>query len=163
SLFRKEELAPYTFGMEFDLAGTTISVQRRGEKSSKLIVSGDTSSWPISPHTDRSTGNLLITNTDWRTVLGRLMFRLSGSDDDPTGKFTPTFRSLFAYFVRRQASEAFVSPEKQAGMQQKWDQQVAISYLLGLDWTIPQQWQLVRERESALKEMRKAATGGVFA
>ena len=162
SLFRREELASYTFGMEFDLAGTTISVQRRGEKPSKLTVSGDTSSWPISPHTDRSTGNLLISNTDWRTVLGRLLFRLPGSDDDPSGKFTPTFRSLFAYFVRRQTSEAFVSPEKQAGMQQKWDQQVAISYLLGLDWTIPQQWQLVRERESALKELRKAATGGVF-
>lgn len=162
SLFRKAELAAYTFGMELDLAGTTISVQRRGEKPSKLIVAGDTSSWPVSPHTDRSTGNLMISNTDWRTVLGKLMFRLPSSDDDPTGKFTPTFRSLFAYFVRRQASEAFVVPEKQAGMQQKWDQQVAISYLLGLDWTIPQQWQLVREREAALKELRKAATGGVF-
>jgi uncharacterized protein YydD (DUF2326 family) len=162
SLFRKEELEMYTFGMELDLAGATILVHRRGEKSSKLTVRGDTSAWPISPHTDRSTGNLLISNTDWRTVLGKLMFRLPNSDEDPTGKFMPSFRSLFAYFVRRQASEAFVSPEKQAAMQQKWDQQVAISYLLGLDWTIPQQWQLVRERESALKELRKAATGGVF-
>ena len=162
SIFRKEELASYNFGMEFELAGTVISVQRKGEKPSKLIVNGDTSSWPISPHIDRSTGTLLISNMDWRTVLGKLMFRLPGSEDDRTGKFTPTFRSLFAYFVRRQASEAFVSPEKQAGMQQKWDQQVAISYLLGLDWTIPQQWQLVREREAALKELRKAATGGVF-
>jgi uncharacterized protein YydD (DUF2326 family) len=162
SLFRKKELASYTFGMEFDLAGAPVSVQRRGEKPSKLIVSGDTSSWPISPTLERSTGNFLISNTEWRSVLGKLIFGLTGSDDDDTGKFSPTFRSLFAYFVRRQASEAFTSPEKQAAMQQKWDQQVAISYLLGLDWTIPQQWQFVRERESALKELRKAAAGGVF-
>lgn len=93
SLFRKEELSSYTFGMDFDLAGTTISVQRNGEKPSKLIVSGDTSSWPISPHVDRSTGKLLIANTDWRTVLGKLMFRLPGLEDDRTAKFTPTFRS----------------------------------------------------------------------
>ena len=162
SLFRTKELALFTFAMDIDLDGVPITVQRRGEKAAKLIVSGDTSAWPISPHVERSTGHLLISNTDWRAVLGKLMFGLPGSDEEGSGKFGPTFRSLFAYFVRRQVSEAFVSPEKQANMQQRWDHQVAISYLLGLDWTISQQWQLVREREAALKELRRAATGGIL-
>jgi hypothetical protein len=61
-------------------------------------------------------------------------------------KFVPTFRSLFPYFVRRKLVGGFLSPTKQNLHQQLWDQQVSISYLLGLDWTIPQQWQYLRER-----------------
>ena len=51
---------------------------------------------------------------------------------------------------------------KQSIQQQAWDQQVAISYLLGLDWAIPQQWQYVHEKEKTLKEIKRAAVGGVF-
>jgi uncharacterized protein YydD (DUF2326 family) len=75
---------------------------------------------------------------------------------------TPTFRSLFAYFVRRQHSEAFTTPEKQAAMQQVGDYQVALLYLLGLDWRIASDWQKVRDREKTLTELRKAAGDGAF-
>ena len=104
-----------------------------------------------------------IANTDWKKVLGAIMFGLKGdqSDEGP-GNFGPTFRSLFSYFVRRQASGAFASPIKTSTQQQPSDYQVAISYLLGLDWTIPQQWQIVREREKALKTLRNEATKGTF-
>jgi uncharacterized protein YydD (DUF2326 family) len=64
SLFRTNELSPFTFGMELDLAGARIAVQRKGEKPAKLTVTGDTSAWPISPQVDRSSGNVLISNTD---------------------------------------------------------------------------------------------------
>ncbi len=39
---------------------------------------------------------------------------------------------------------------------------MAISYLLGLDWTIPQRWQQVREREKSLRELKKAVADGTF-
>jgi uncharacterized protein YydD (DUF2326 family) len=75
---------------------------------------------------------------------------------------TPTFRSLFAYFARRQLSEAFTTPEKQAGMQTPGDYQTALMYLLGLDWRIARDWQNVRMREKNLGELRKAARSGAF-
>jgi len=58
----------------------------------------------------------------------------------------------------------FLSPIKQSVNQQQWNQQVAISYLLGLDWTIPQQWQHIREREHTLPVRLTDATedGGLF-
>ncbi len=69
--------------------------------------------------------------------------------------FTPSFRSLIAYFARRRGG--FARPEKQAEEQLTWDWQVNLSYLLGLDWRIPFDLQKVRERERQLEELRKAA------
>ena len=45
-------------------------------------------------------------------------------------------------------------------MQQGWDQQVAVSYLLGLDAHIPQEFQEVRTQEKVMAELRKAAKEG---
>jgi len=68
----------------------------------------------------------------------------------------------FAYFVRRQASGAFMTPEKQATMQGTGDMQMALMFLLGLDWQIARDWQAVRDREKTLEELKKAAGNGAF-
>ena len=160
SLFKNDALVQFSFEMDFDLNGAQAVVKRSGQKPSRIVIAeGDTQTWPIVPHLDQSAGELVISNTDWKTVLGRLVFGLgnsTGSDEQPD-KFGPTFRSLFAYFVRRQLAEAFLSPMRQSEQQQTGDQQVALSYLLGVDWGIPHQWQLLREREKTLRSLRKAA------
>ena len=45
-------------------------------------------------------------------------------------------------------------------MQQAWDVQVALSYFLDLDWTIPAAFEQVRQDEQAAKAFKKAAKGG---
>jgi uncharacterized protein YydD (DUF2326 family) len=45
-------------------------------------------------------------------------------------------------------------------MQQPWDQQVSICYLLGLDWTIPGKYQELRGREKIAQDLRRAAQAG---
>ena len=47
-------------------------------------------------------------------------------------------------------------------MQQAGDYQVALLYLLGLDWQIASEWQKVRDREKTLTELKKAAGAGAF-
>ncbi len=47
-----------------------------------------------------------------------------------------------------------------SSMQQPWDQQVSICYLLGLDWSIPGKFQELRSREKVAQELRKAARAG---
>ncbi len=96
----------------------------------------------------------------WKEFLGHWMFglpsQIKGSAyEEP---FTPSFRSLIAYFARRRGG--FARPEKQAEEQLTWDWQVNLSYLLGLDWRIPFDLQKVRERERQLEELRKAARDG---
>lgn len=98
--------------------------------------------------------------TEWCAFLGEQMFGLSSLE--AAGSKPPSFRSLFAYFVRRQASGAFMTPEKQATMQGTGDMQMALMFLLGLDWQIARDWQAVRDREKTLEELKKAAGNGAF-
>ncbi len=47
-------------------------------------------------------------------------------------------------------------------MQQAGDYQVALLFMLGLDWKIASDWQQVRDREKTLGELKKAAGTGAF-
>ena len=150
SLFRVEALADESFGMEFDLGREKTTVERCGKDKSKVRVSGGSFLG----------GKTKLTNAEWVDVLGDQMFRLNVVKG-VAGR-VPTFRSLFAYFVRRQLSGAFTTPEKQANMQQAGDYQVALMFLMGLDWKIASDWQQVRDREKTLGELKKAAGAGAF-
>jgi uncharacterized protein YydD (DUF2326 family) len=148
SIFRTPDLADYTFGMEFDLRGVPTAVERSGSSKAKIFVTTETA------------GKAKHSATDWCELLGESMFGLGSIE--AAGSKPPTFRSLFAYFVRRQASSAFTTPEKQAGMQGTGDMQMALMFLLGLDWQIARDWQIVRDREKTLEELKKAAGTGAF-
>lgn len=150
SLFRSEELINANFGMTFDLGGEIIRIERSGHQNSKVLVQD-------ASYLGRKTN---LSNTEWIGLLGDKMFRLHEIPEDDGHK--PTFRSLFAYFVRRQLSGAFTTPEKQAIMQKAGDYQVALMFLLGLDWKVASDWQKVRDREKTLKELKKAAGTGAF-
>lgn len=148
--FRKNELANETFGIEFDLGGERTVAERSGKEKSKIHVRSGS-------FLKRET---LLTNSEWVEVLGEKVFGLNTSPERE-GR-VPKFRSLFAYFVRRQLRGAFTTPEKQATMQQAGDYQVALLFVLGLDWKIASDWQKVRDREKTLKELKKAAGDGAF-
>jgi len=150
SLFRSEALASASFGMVFDLGGEQLRVERLGHQKAKIHVEG----------ASFLNGKTSLSNSEWVEFLGEKMFRLHQVPD--TDGRVPTFRSLFAYFVRRQLSGAFTTPEKQATMQQAGDYQVALLFLLGLDWKIASDWQKVRDREKTLAELKKAAGVGAF-
>ena len=148
SIFRTPDLAGYTFGMDFDLGDARSVVERSGSTKAKIYV------------TTPPAAKVKFSATDWCAFLGESMFGLSSLE--AAGSKPPSFRSLFAYFVRRQASSAFTTPEKQAGMQGTGDMQMALMFLLGLDWQIARDWQMVRDREKTLEELKKAAGTGAF-
>lgn len=158
-LCRKPALIDFTFGMEVDLGKHKVSAERSGAQPSRIYVaSDDFSAWQIQPKKERSSNRLFISNSHWRTVLGQFMFGL----EEETGTYGPKFRSLFSYFARRQSSNGFLDHMRQSEMQQVCDQQVAISFLVGLDWTIARDWQKVRDQEKEIKELRKSAAAGLL-
>lgn len=150
SLFRTEALVDEIFGITFDLCGKKISAERSGKDKSKLLVAGG--GFPD--------GKVCLSNAEWTTLLGEEWFGLRNLAESPSR--TPSFRMLFPYFARRQNSGAFATPEKQATMQQPADIQISLLYLFGLDWRIAGEWQMVRDREKTLKELKKAAGAGAF-
>lgn len=156
SIFRNPAICDYDFGMEFDIATERCSVLRRGTKPSQLTVEGNFSAWPVKPRP--RDGQNWISTTNWRLVLGALMFGL----EDYQESWTPKFRSMISYFARRERSGGMQVPFKQSEMQATVDQQVNLSYQLGLDWSIPLRWQHVRDREKSLVELRKSLKDGSF-
>lgn len=161
SIFRSPALSAWSFDARVDIGDVVVDISRSGTKPSRIRLQGDTSGWPAQPSLDAKSGDLILTNEQWRNLLGAVFFGLNAADEnDERLRFRPTFRSLFSYFARRQNSGGLLGPTQQSSMQQAWDQQVAVSYLLGLDARIPQEFQEVRTQEKAMAELRKAAKEG---
>ena len=160
SIFRSEALTEWSFDVAVDVAGETISAARSGAKPSRVLINDPVETWPIPPHFHQAAGLYEMSNETWKANLGKLWFGLPLSAGDEAARFQPSFRSLFSYFARRQLSGGFQQPMQHSAMQQAWDQQVSICYLLGLDWTIPGKFQELRGQEKVAQELRKAARSG---
>jgi uncharacterized protein YydD (DUF2326 family) len=165
SLFRLDELKAHWFRGTFVIDGEKFTVERSGETPAKIFVlDGGRERNELTLKTDKTTGRLFISNVNWRTFLGHAMFgmpaELKGSAFEES--YTPAFRSMISYFIRRRNSGAFIHPERHAEQQQRWDWQVNLSYLFGLDWKIPFEFQKVRIRERMLDELKKATKAGAL-
>jgi uncharacterized protein YydD (DUF2326 family) len=156
SIFRNPALVDAVFGMELELEGSFVRVERRGAKPSPITVAGDFTRWPIEPVVKDNVA--MLATSKWKALLGRLMFGLG----DVEGARGPSFRSMLSYFVRREREGGMVDPMKSSAMQQLVDQQVNVSFLIGLDWVIPRQWQQVRDREKSLEELKKGMRQGAL-
>lgn len=158
SIFRSEALLPWTFEAQVDVGLTTVDVMRTGKNPPRIRIEGDTASWPIQPKDDPKSGEHWLSLEQWRRVLGAVFFDLS-VDDEVRGRGL-NFRSFFPYFARQQSVGGMQSPTSYASKQQDWQRQIAVSYLLGLDARIPQEFEEVRIRGRALSALRKASREG---
>ena len=158
SIFRSEALKDQTFSASVDINSKTYSVSRNGKKPSSVLIDGDIEGWPVNRSHELFSIHHELSNKQWKDVLGELWFGLPvhGSVE----QFQPSFRSLFSFVARRQESGGFQDPMQHSTMQQLWDRQVAICYLIGLDWTIPSSFQELRDQDRAAKQLRKAASSG---
>jgi len=155
SVFRSAKLIDSSFDIGMDVRGAQVTAGRSGKRPSRIFVEGNFEAWPKAP-TERIDGTAEYSNEVWKDNLGALWFGLpSGSEEG-----YPSFRSLISYFVRRQGSGGFIQPIQHSTQQQTWDQQIAVSYLLGLDWNLPQRFRELNAKEKVTKELRKAAKSG---
>ncbi|MBV5287746.1 MAG: DUF2326 domain-containing protein [Methyloversatilis discipulorum] len=165
SLFRLDELVEHTFKGTFRIDGALLTVARTGSDPSKIfLISGGEERKDIPRKLDKASERFYVSNVNWRVFLGHAMFGLPADERGTLFEesFTPTFRSMFSYFVRRRNSGGFIGPERQAEKQQRWDWQVNLSYLFGLDWQIPFDFNKIRAREKTLEELKKAVKIGAL-
>jgi uncharacterized protein YydD (DUF2326 family) len=161
-IFRNEALRGHLFGIELDVAQQSVRASRSGNTPSTLLVSGLDGTTGSTTRAPQS--NLLADQgydlAEWREILGAEFFELPPNDRRP--RFAPTFRSLIPYFARRQSTGGLELPERCDKNQQLGSQQIAVSYLLGLDWDVPRQLQEVRKKEKTIRQLRKAAREGTL-
>ncbi|MXY51638.1 MAG: DUF2326 domain-containing protein [Gammaproteobacteria bacterium] len=168
SIFRSDALDDCTFYTWVSWGDSRFRASRSGHASSRIELGGDLQSLDserLVQAVDEGRLPLLldsshttIKSTEWRDLLGKLWFGLPAADK--AERFTPRFRSLFSMAARRQQSGGFLRPEQHSERQQTWDQQVATSYLVGLDPSIPAEFQELRAQERDAKELRRSALSG---
>lgn len=156
---RIEELLDWTFQMDITLKGKDFKVERNTKNWQVVVVEGDFSEWPIQPEYDPNLKKFTLKNQVWNAILGQLMFNIPVEWE--TQKFVPSFRSMISYFIRKGVS-SFQDPFKQHPQQKEWDIQVNNAYLIGLNSEYPSQLQLIKDKEKALRELKKAAEEGLL-
>lgn len=158
SVLKSPELKNWTFILDLTLNGRDYTISRNTSKPFKIRVKGDFSDWPIRPEYDRNESTFFVKIEDWKKILGYLMFDLSLEYEM---KYAPTFRSLISYFSRKGVG-AFQNPFKQYPQQREWDIQVNNAYLLGLNWEYASEFQILKDQENTLRELKKAAKEGLL-
>ncbi|MCQ3814877.1 MAG: DUF2326 domain-containing protein [Acidimicrobiia bacterium] len=160
SLFRRPELTDTWFMAGLELGDKIVAIARSGSSGGSHLFS-DSVSTLLAPQEVPSLGENgeipdgweKISLRQWRRRLGQAFYALPEESE----KHSPSFRSLLAYAIRREEDGGFHEPFKHAYNQQAWDSQVQVSFLLGLDWTIPKAFEDLRDEERALDNFRKAA------
>jgi len=156
---RAKELENWTFILDLTLQGKDYSFYRNTLDFSKIKIEGDVSQWPIKPTFDQDEKKYVLNVKDWNVLLGYLMFNIP--IEDAQREYSPSFRSLVSYFMRRDVT-AFASPFKHFPLQKEWDIQVNNAFLLGLNWEYASEYQILKDKERTLNELKKAADQGLL-
>ena len=158
-IFRSQTLRDWHFEIEMMVEGRLSTARRSGRSHQLMEVSGALGArdFPQQPSLTAGPRRAPMSVDSWKSVLGEHWFGLEASDD---GKYRPGFRSLFSYLARRAADGGFQNPVQYWANQQVWDRQVSVSWLLGLDWTVAQRFQMLRERQAGVRGLKRAISSG---
>ena len=166
SIFRRKELIEHYFRAEITISGSLCTLERTGSEPSRVyLIEGFERENQTPIKLEKDTQRNYMSNNDWRDFLGRKLFSLPGFKEGSSTDsefYVPSFRSMVSYFARRDASGGFSFPERHATMQQRWDWQGTLSYLLDLDYQIPNEFKKIQDKEASLKELKKVAKGNTL-
>lgn len=163
TLFQDKLLVDHEFSMEFDGNGGRATVARTGVTPNEIKIVTGSDAFAVTPITDKTTGRLSFTVAQYTLALGATFFGLPVPDRAVSKEtYAPSFRSLISYLIRRNSDGGFQDPEKQSNKQKQWNVQVNLSFILGLDWNISREFQLVRVREANLQKVKAAAKDGTL-
>ena len=150
-------LKGWTFTLDLQIEDRSLAVTRSTDQPSRIQLQGDIDD--LSDVGERKPDGLAVRIPDWNTFLGEKLFGFRLEESPPP--YQPTFRSLFSYLVRRDR-EAFSSPFIHHRAQREWDKQVNNAFLLDLAWQHAGELQQLKDNESALNELRRAARDGLL-
>ncbi|NQV38378.1 MAG: DUF2326 domain-containing protein [Candidatus Marinimicrobia bacterium] len=157
--FANEVFNEENFELEFDLAGKCLLASRSAGDSpdrNKLFFAGDVPSFIEEKYkTQKANDTKYIPLKQWKEILGEEAFGLGSVHT----KFGPTFRSLFAYFCRRERRGGFQDPFHQFEKQMDWDRNVMLAYLLGFDWRVLSEMERLRIEEQHLDKLKRELNG----
>lgn len=149
STLGKPEIKDYTFLLQLDLLGKPYSISRSVSDPDFASISGDLDYLRIQNLQISDTKRISV--TDLKILLGRVMFGLPEKEQ----KYTPTFRAIIPYFIRRLGRNGTFNPFESFSKQRAWSIQVCNAYLLGLNWEDAQRFQKIKDKEKRLENIKE--------
>lgn len=141
-LFQAEALKEYNFSVVFDHAGKEYTIERCDRSKSPFDFK------------KQKLGTEALNDQ-----LGELFFKLNTNGVCDIKRFAPSFRMIFPYFVRNNNEGGFDASNqvtKYSKNQQPYQEQIGLSYLLGLDWSVSIDFQEFRNYRKSIKDLKKA-------
>lgn len=163
SFFKNEEFEECLFNIEIEQEGYSYTVSRSTSKPSRVYFDKRVDidlGFDLELEKDDEMRLYYASIAEWKKAAGKFYFDIPIFAGD--NKYSPSFRSILSYFTRRDISGGMLEPKKNVRQQQPYDEQVSLSYLLGLDWTLSRDLQLLRDKEKALKELKKSLKQGLL-
>lgn len=158
---RAAELDDWTFYMTIVVQGHEVTVSRNTKLYPRVTISGDWSELPVPKvKFEQEKTELLMAVTEWTLLLGHWMYGLMAEEEQPI-KYKPSFRGLISYAARR-GPASYIDPFVHFAQQHEFDKQICNCFLLGLPWEYAAQFQLIKDRDKVLKQMKKAAEDGLL-
>lgn len=145
-----EALAGWEFTLELSIGDERLKATRAVNHPSRIRIEQLGSGGPPS---DTLFGETTYRHGEWNAVLSS---RLFGLESENVPKYGPTYRSLISYFLRRSGA-AYLEPFQYHLKQQPWNQQACVAYLLDLGWKNAPRWQVLKDKEKAVKTLQTAA------
>lgn len=153
-----EEISDWSFYIEIDICNALITAQRAVDEPNNIIIKGKYESLPIKPQKDDDSEKYYYKNDTWKQLLGLCLFDINKH----TGtKYTPSFRGLISYFIRR-SIDAYNDPFWHFRNQKKYDIQINNSFLLGLNWALTSELQEIKDKEKAVNALSKVIKAGII-
>lgn len=153
-----EILNDWAFTLDLTVAEKRVKATRSLASPTRIVVEGDTHGWIRRPEVDEKTGEAAFHIDDWKKVLGWALFQLETVET--TDKYKPSYRALISYFLRSGIG-AYLDPFSHFKNQKAGNIQLSIAYLIGLNWQHAAKWQVLKDKEDAIKAVEKAVDSGL--
>lgn len=153
-----DKIEDWIFYIEIDINGGKIKAARSIEHPNIIKVEGDTDKLTHVPSVDPENEFLFYNNENWKKLLGIGLF---GLEESGSTKYSPSFRSLISYFMRRRRN-AYDEPFKHNPQQKPVDWKINTAFLLGLSWARVSESQEIIDKEKALTILNTAIKEGFY-
>ena len=152
------ELEGWTFTVQIDLLGSRFDVSRSISDPKRVYVEGHFELLPLPASTEKENNRSFYSIKDWNSILGFCMF---GLPLESTKKYSPTYRSLISFFARR-TPDAYSTPFEHYRKQNEFDIQVNNAFLLGLNWLLAADLQILKDWKKHLDNLRASIKDGAL-
>lgn len=157
-----DDLKGWVFSMEITIRGTRLTVSRGADNEKRVYIDKVIPGSPITPMNEQLMDieagfNYSYDESDWRKVLSWAFFNLAPLDvyenGDARKVIAPEYKNLISHFIR----QVFDDPVKTSHTEALSKAELAMTYLLGLDWKFLILVRQLKSREEQADTKQRAA------